>query len=121
RPPEGFFTHNCTCGLVVDVEVPGGETQHVHRLDDGSPIGSNDRTFHTTVLPIKAGAVGRFPAMAVKLKGVIASTKPSRGRWSRRFHTPGLLTGCSSRICRAKATLNRQKSAISHAESISAW
>ena len=28
--------------------------------------------FHTTVLPIRAGAVGRFPAMAVKLNGVIA-------------------------------------------------
>lgn len=28
--------------------------------------------FHTTVLPISAGAVGRFPAMAVKLNGVMA-------------------------------------------------
>ena len=28
--------------------------------------------FHTTVLPISAGAVGKFPAMAVKLNGVIA-------------------------------------------------
>ena len=28
--------------------------------------------FHTTVLPISAGAVGRLPAMAVKLNGVIA-------------------------------------------------
>jgi hypothetical protein len=28
--------------------------------------------FHTTTLPISAGAVGRLPAMAVKLKGVIA-------------------------------------------------
>ena len=28
--------------------------------------------FQITVLPIRAGAVGRFPAMAVKLKGVIA-------------------------------------------------
>ncbi len=28
--------------------------------------------FHTTVLPIRAGAVGRLPAIAVKLKGVIA-------------------------------------------------
>ena len=45
--------------------------------------------FHTTVLPISAGAVGRLPAMAVKLNGVIATTKPSSGRWSNRFHTPG--------------------------------
>ena len=28
--------------------------------------------FHTTVLPIRAGAVGRLPAIAVKLNGVIA-------------------------------------------------
>ena len=28
--------------------------------------------FQTTVLPISAGAVGRLPAMAVKLNGVIA-------------------------------------------------
>ena len=28
--------------------------------------------FHTTVLPISAGAVGRLPAMAVKLNGVMA-------------------------------------------------
>ncbi|CPU45872.1 Uncharacterised protein [Mycobacteroides abscessus] len=28
--------------------------------------------FHTTVFPKSAGAVGRFPAIAVKLKGVIA-------------------------------------------------
>ena len=36
--------------------------------------------FQTTVLPIKAGAVGRLPPMAVKLNGVTAKTKPSRGR-----------------------------------------
>ena len=28
--------------------------------------------FHTTVLPISAGAVGRLPPIAVKLNGVIA-------------------------------------------------
>ena len=28
--------------------------------------------FHSTVLPISAGAVGRLPAIAVKLNGVIA-------------------------------------------------
>ena len=28
--------------------------------------------FQTTVLPINAGAVGRLPAIAVKLNGVIA-------------------------------------------------
>ena len=28
--------------------------------------------FHSTVLPISAGAVGRLPAIAVRLNGVIA-------------------------------------------------
>ena len=32
-----------------------------------------------TVLPIIAGAVGKLPAMAVKLNGVTAKTKPSSG------------------------------------------
>ena len=31
-----------------------------------------DEGFQTTVLPMSAGAVGRLPAMAVKLNGVIA-------------------------------------------------
>ena len=59
--------------------------------------------------------------MAVKLNGVMASTKPSSGRWSIRFHTPGLLIGCSASTCRPKATLKRRKSMSSHALSISAW
>ena len=36
--------------------------------------------FHTTTLPMSAGAVGRLPAMAVKLNGVMAYTSPSSGR-----------------------------------------
>jgi len=36
--------------------------------------------FQTTVSPIIAGAVGRLPAMDVKLNGVTAKTNPSRGR-----------------------------------------
>ena len=58
--------------------------------------------------------------MAVKLNGVIATTKPSSGRWSNRFHTPGLDCGCSAISCRAKCTLNRRKSISSQAASISA-
>ena len=77
--------------------------------------------FQTTVLPISAGAVGRLPAIAVKLNGVTAYTKPSSGRWSTRFQTPGPLIGWSARIWRANATLNRQKSMSSQAASISAW
>ena len=44
--------------------------------------------FHTTVLPISTGAKSRFAAMDVKLKGEIASTNPSSGRWSVWFHCP---------------------------------
>ena len=36
--------------------------------------------FQITVLPSSAGAVGRLPAMAVKLNGVTAYTNPSSGR-----------------------------------------
>ena len=52
--------------------------------------------FHTTVLPISAAAVGRLPAIEVKLKGLTAKTKPSSGRYSSRFQTPGGDSGCSS-------------------------
>jgi len=40
------------------------------------------------VQPTKAGALGRFPAILVKLKGVMASTKPSRGLISVEFDIP---------------------------------
>ena len=59
-----------------------------------------DAGFSTTVLPIRAGAVDRLPAMAVKLKGATANTKPSSPRYSSRFQTPGDDVGCSSRIRR---------------------
>jgi hypothetical protein len=42
----------------------------------------DDAGFHNTVLPMSAGAVGRFPAIEAKLKGVTANTKPSRARYS---------------------------------------
>ena len=41
--------------------------------------------FQTTVLPIIAADAGKFAAIAVKLKGVIAYTNPSKGRYSTRF------------------------------------
>ncbi len=50
--------------------------------------------FQTTVFPMRAGAVGRLPAMAVKLNGVTAKTKPSSGRCSTRFQAPGEDSGC---------------------------
>ena len=55
-----------------------------------------DAGFHTTVLPISAGAVGRLPPIEVKLNGVTAKTKPSSGRYSSVFHMPGAETGCSA-------------------------
>ena len=45
---------------------------------------------------MSAGAPGRLPAIAVKLNGVTANTKPSSGRYSIRFHTPGGESGCSA-------------------------
>ena len=58
--------------------------------------------FHTTTLPMSAAEVGRFAAIAVKLNGVIATTKPSSGRYSIRFHTPGEEIGCSVEQLRAR-------------------
>lgn len=85
--------------------------------------------FQTTTFPIRAGAQGRFPPMAVKLKGLTAYTKPSRGRYSTRlwyvspmtqysqgafetdFQTPGeLCTGCCAYISCAYCTLNLAQS-----------
>ena len=56
--------------------------------------------FRITVLPIRAGAPDRLPAMAVKLNGATANTKPSSGRYSIRFQMPGDERGCSSMIRR---------------------
>jgi hypothetical protein len=36
--------------------------------------------FQTMVFPMSAGALVRFPPMAVKLNGLTAYTNPSRGR-----------------------------------------
>ena len=54
-----------------------------------------DAGFQITVLPINAGALVRLPPIAVKLNGLTAKTKPSSGRYSIRFHTPGEESGCS--------------------------
>ena len=48
-----------------------------------------DAGFHSTVLPISAGEVGRLAPIEVKLNGVTAKTNPSRARYSVRFHIPG--------------------------------
>jgi copper(I)-binding protein len=41
------------------------------------------------------GAADKLAAIEVKLKGVKANTKPSNGRYSKRFHIPGNDSGCS--------------------------
>src|ERR671934_2098733 len=77
--------------------------------------------FQRTTLPISAADVGRLPAIAVKLNGVTAKTKPSSGRYSRRFQTPGAFAGCSAEIFVMNFTFERQKSGSSHPGLISAW
>ena len=52
--------------------------------------------FQTDVPPMSAGAVGRFPPMAVKLNGVTAYTNPSSPRRSVWFHIPCDDSGCSA-------------------------
>ena len=65
--------------------------------------------------------MGRLAAIEVKLNGVMASTKPSSGRYSSRSHSPVTEEGCSASSRRAKWVLYRQKSISSQAASISAW
>src|SRR6478609_11963518 len=74
-----------------------------------------------TALPISAAELVRFPPIAVKLNGLTAKTKPSSGRYSSRFQTPGEETGCSEYTRVMNSTLNRKKSISSAAASISAW
>src|SRR5690554_120460 len=50
--------------------------------------------FHTTTLPIIATLEGRLAAIAVKLNGVMAYTKPSSGRCSTLFQIPLEEIGC---------------------------
>src|ERR671936_581924 len=45
--------------------------------------------FQMTTSPITAGLVDRLAPIAVKLNGEIANTKPSSGRYSILFQTPG--------------------------------
>ena len=52
-----------------------------------------DAGFQRTVLPASAGAIDRLPPMAVKLKGEMASTKPSRARYSILFHVAAKFSG----------------------------
>ena len=78
--------------------------------------------FQTTTLPIRAGAVGRLPAIAVKLNG--------RDGVDETLERPvvGLVPDAGAGDAAARAgsapanfTLNRQKSISSQAASISAW
>jgi len=48
------------------------------------------------VFPINVTDIFKFDAMAVKLKGLMVNTKPSRGLYSRRFNSEKFDFGCSS-------------------------
>jgi len=61
-----------------------------------------------------------LPPIAVKLNGVIAATNPLRGLYFDVFLIPFVEIGCFATISLAKLALKFQKSASSHAASISA-
>ena len=65
----------------------------------------------------------RLVKEVARLGGNVSGLVPEavERRLAVRFQTPGDDCGCSSRICRAKPTLKRQKSMSSQAASISAW
>ena len=73
-------------------------------------------------LPIRAGAVAKFPLMAVKLKGATAATNPSKPR---KYMLFSVFTGSPTsnglyfRASYTNCTLKRKKSMSSHAASIS--
>ena len=80
--------------LDIPLLIGGEEVRTGDTFDAVEP--HNRRHVLATVHKGGAAEVGRFAAIAVKLNGVTAKTKPSSGRYSSRFHTPGDDTGCSS-------------------------
>ena len=52
--------------------------------------------FHTTTFPIIAGAAHKLAAIAVKLNGVMAKIKPSKGLYSSLLRMPSADSGCSA-------------------------
>src|SRR3970040_278508 len=59
--------------LITPSGSPASRSRHMMCHDESTAAAAG---FHTTVHPISAGDVGRFPQIAVKLKGVIAYTNP---------------------------------------------
>ncbi len=55
--------------LITPGGMPASSSSRMVRCAANDWVGEG---FHSTTLPISAGAVGRLPAMAVKLNGVIA-------------------------------------------------
>ena len=55
--------------LMTPLGMPASSSSSMSSTAEWVCVGDG---FQITTLPIRAGAVGRFPAMAVKLKGVIA-------------------------------------------------
>ena len=55
--------------LITPAGRPAASSSRIRKCAANCWVGAG---FQTTVLPISAGAVGRLPAIAVKLNGVIA-------------------------------------------------
>src|SRR4249919_1918530 len=77
--------------------TPGGRpASSSRRIVQYAEKAAVEAGFQMIVLPISAGLTVRLAPIAVKLKGLTAKTKPSSGRYSRRFQTPGDETGSSA-------------------------
>ena len=74
--------------------------QYMTRIYEEQPISSPGVWNRLEYRPLEGFVFAvtpfNFTAIAVKLNGVTAKTKPSSGRYSRRFQTPGEEIGCSS-------------------------
>ena len=82
NPSHGMRTHG------VHQRLEGDQYHQAHQhVADG---------FQMVVLPIKTGVILRLDAIDVKLNGVTAITKPSKGRYSVLLSWSGDDDGCSA-------------------------
>ena len=74
--------------------------------------------FHRQVLPMIDGELWRLEAIAMKLKGVMAATKPSRARYSCRFQTPKAFSvGCC--VCKGDGESRGGRDSRTNASTVS--
>src|SRR5881392_1258224 len=76
--------------LITPAGSPASSSRRIVQYAETAAV---DAGFQMIVSPISAGLVERLAPIAVKLNGLIAKTKPSSGRYSIRFQTPGDDTG----------------------------